>query len=452
MTAIKTLDQLKTLFRKFGVQVIYLKELSKKQDNTKNQIYLGTSLDRVSNLVPMKIGERGLSSSTKKTKSDTKARILEGLIDFSWIGRDEQLHHAPDTGIIFYHQFPEVRFSGFMQNCDNPLDSLRKENQAKYGKRLFLFGQTDQGKVVGLVLTQLEDPVVLGFPEFEKLAHIPILQVISAREANGKTPWDLLRGELEDIFDAGWHFSQSLKRGASRPEPFNAPQASGYTLEAILGVFRNSDKASDKHGYEIKALTKNATSLMTPTPDLGFQGRNTFKEFIEKYGRPSKTDPTKLNFNGTHKYGIPNEKTGFILDIHGYSLDGGFLVDPVRVSIVLLDPDKKEVVAGWSLVKFLQHWNKKHESAVYVPAERRDCTSNIKYKWEYRYGRTVYKCNGVGIERLLNAIIKREVVYDPGDTNKSGKQGKPKNRPQWRASNIKRAMSMLYKKVEVVAL
>jgi hypothetical protein len=57
--AINTLDQLKTLFRKFNVQVIYLKELSEKQDNTKNQIYLGTSLDRVSNLVPMKIGESG---------------------------------------------------------------------------------------------------------------------------------------------------------------------------------------------------------------------------------------------------------------------------------------------------------------------------------------------------------------------------------------------------------
>ena len=146
--AINTLDQLKTLFRKFNVQVIYLKELSEKQDNTKNQIYLGTSLDRVSNLVPMKIGERGLSSSTKKPKSDTKTRILEGLIDFSWIGRDEQLYHAPDTGIIFYHQFPEVRFSGFMHNCDSPQDSLRKENQAKYGKRLFLFGQTDHGKKV----------------------------------------------------------------------------------------------------------------------------------------------------------------------------------------------------------------------------------------------------------------------------------------------------------------
>jgi len=61
MTAIKTLEQLKTLFRKFGVQIIYLKELSKKQDNTKNQIYFGTSLNRVSNLVPKELVEMGES-------------------------------------------------------------------------------------------------------------------------------------------------------------------------------------------------------------------------------------------------------------------------------------------------------------------------------------------------------------------------------------------------------
>jgi hypothetical protein len=127
----KNLDQLKTLFRKFGVQVIYLKLLSKTQDNTKEQIYLGSSLDKVSNLVQMKIGERGLNSSTKKSKSDTKAQILEGLINFSWIERDEQQHPAPDKGVIFYHKFSEVRFLGFMHNFDNLLDSLRKENQAK---------------------------------------------------------------------------------------------------------------------------------------------------------------------------------------------------------------------------------------------------------------------------------------------------------------------------------
>jgi hypothetical protein len=162
MSAIKTLGQLKKLFRIFGVQVVYLKHLSKKQDNDKNQIYLGTSLNRVTNLTPMKIGERELSSSTQKRRSDTKARILEGSIDFLWIGRDGRMHPAPDTKIIFYHQYPEVRFSGFLENCDCPPDSLRKNNQAKYGKRLFFFGKTDQGKVAGLVLNQLEDPVVSG--------------------------------------------------------------------------------------------------------------------------------------------------------------------------------------------------------------------------------------------------------------------------------------------------
>ena len=42
---IKNLKELRDRFRLFGVDTIYIKRLSAKQDNDKNQIYLGSGLD-----------------------------------------------------------------------------------------------------------------------------------------------------------------------------------------------------------------------------------------------------------------------------------------------------------------------------------------------------------------------------------------------------------------------
>ena len=47
---IKNLKELRDRFRLFGVDTIYIKRLSAKQDNDKNQIYLGSGLDGVTNI------------------------------------------------------------------------------------------------------------------------------------------------------------------------------------------------------------------------------------------------------------------------------------------------------------------------------------------------------------------------------------------------------------------
>jgi hypothetical protein len=448
MTSINTLGQLKKLFWKSNVQVFYVKHLSKKQDNDKNQIYLGNSLGKLANLFPMKIREREFSSSTQKRKSNIKTKILEGSVDFFWIGRDSKLYPARDTKIIFYHQFPEVRMSGFLNNCSFGPDSLRRKQQAKYGKRILCFGVTNKGKVLGFVLTRHEDPVVYKFPTFDKVPNIPSLQIISASSSDSSTPWSLLKKELKSVFSAGWHKSQILKRGDSNPVPFNGTQGGGYTLESLLGISANSSKAPDKHGYEIKSFSMPRVSLMTPCPDIGFYGENTFDKFLKKYGKPRKKDPTIRGFVGTHKYEEKCKATGLVLKIRGYDIDNGFSKDPAKASIVLVDPENNKIAAGWSLSHFLQCWNKKHMAAVYVQSEKRNCLTSKKHKSEYRYGKVVYLCNGTGIERLLNAIIKKEVVYDPGDTNKSGRSEKPKARPQWRTHNLNRALPLLYDKVE----
>ena len=58
--------ELEDLFSKNGVSHIYVKELSKKQDNDKNQIYLGRALNKF----PGIFKERGPSNSKSKRKSE----------------------------------------------------------------------------------------------------------------------------------------------------------------------------------------------------------------------------------------------------------------------------------------------------------------------------------------------------------------------------------------------
>lgn len=83
---IATLAQLQALLRSQGVRTAYVKLLSPRQDNEKNQIYLGGGLDGVTNLFPAWIELRSASASLTKRKSAAGKPKLEAQIDFAWLG------------------------------------------------------------------------------------------------------------------------------------------------------------------------------------------------------------------------------------------------------------------------------------------------------------------------------------------------------------------------------
>jgi len=140
--SLSCVEEVKELFRRHSVKVIYLKELALKMDNDKNQIYLGKSLNEVSNIFPIEIDQRGVSSSIKKRGSKFGHPISEGNINFCWMNRSGSLFSAPHAKIIDYFQYPEIRFSGFLKNCEKAPPALRRKNQAQFGKRVILMGVT----------------------------------------------------------------------------------------------------------------------------------------------------------------------------------------------------------------------------------------------------------------------------------------------------------------------
>jgi hypothetical protein len=117
MPGVATLAQLQSLLAAEGVRTAYVKHLSPKQDNEKNQIYLGGGLDGVTNLFPARIEVRAASESIAKRKSKAGKPKLEALVDFAWLDAGGVRHDAPSTRIIDYFQYPEVRMSGFLKGC-----------------------------------------------------------------------------------------------------------------------------------------------------------------------------------------------------------------------------------------------------------------------------------------------------------------------------------------------
>ncbi|MHA3793031.1 MvaI/BcnI family restriction endonuclease [Sphingomonas sp. YL-JM2C] len=447
MAGLDTLERLRTLFRAEGVRVAYVKILSAKQDNSKNQIYLGSGLDGVTNLFPARIEARTASESLLKRRSVVGQPKLEAQIDFAWLGLNGHRYDAPNTRIIDYFQYPEVRMSGFLKDCAEGPRSLRRDEQAEFGQRILIMGTASDGKVVGIVLTERDDPLVSGFPELPLASSGGVLRILNIDADATTSPAELLRLEMTQIVRGGWHRSVINRRGVI--EPFPGPQGGGYTLEALLGVAANGNKAPDRHGFEIKSFSGSRISLMTPTPDRGFQGEHSFREFMDRYGYPGQKSDGSVRFTGLHRCGAVNERTGLAMRVAGYDRSSDSFGPPETVSVELWHPETGEVAAGWSLEKMANCWNAKHANALYITFHDRLAVDGSK---EYRYVPRWLTGKGTDVWRLLRAIDRGTIFYDPADTIYA--DGRPKVRSQWRinARDLPAAMNFLYAEAEIVTV
>lgn len=446
--AVRDISGLQRLFASHGVRTLYVKHLAPKQDNDKNQIYLGKGLDGILNLFPARIVERSASESIAKRRSSSGKPKLEALIDLAWMGHNGHLERVPGARIIDYFQYPEARLSGFLTGCDTAPDALRRTSLDKYGKRILALGTAPSGTVIGMVLTERDDPLVGSFPELPVLAAVPVFRALSTTDAAGVAPLDLLLSELRAIVAAGWHPSVILKPGALAPVPFKGNQGAGYTLEALLGVAANAAKEPDAHGYEIKSYRGSRISLMTPTPDGGYQGDHSFREFMARYGRPAVKEDGSRRFTGLHRVGKPCSSTGFELRVKGYDPASDNFDADAGIAAEMIDPATGDIVASWSLERLANSWNAKHASALYVFAEARDAAGEV----QYRYASEALVGEGTDVFRLLRAIHTGLVYYDPADSVYA--DGDQKVRPQWRMSsaNLERTMRKLYLEVRRVGL
>ena len=437
--SIKDFQELENLFSSFEVKRIFIKFLAPKQDNDKNQIYFGQgSNNSIFHLLPCTLKEGTQSESRLKRYSSMGKPKIEAEIDFHWIDDNNNLSKAPNAKLIYYFQYPEVRFSGFISNCSSPPDCLRRKNQHEYGQRILIIGINKTSQIIGKILNEKKDPLVNSFPELKQHSGVKIFysHIITKEQSKPKSASETLTDILSKNVVKTWHRSQTLRTVTEGPIPFKGNQGAGYTLEALLGIERNSSKTPDYLGIEIKSFSKSGKiSLMTPTADLGDECMMSFRHFMQKYGHESVKRDGSIRFTGMHKFGKKNKKTKLTMEVRGYDMSKDtFIGSDSDILVGLYDCSSDHLVSGWSFKKLFDNWNKKHAEAFYIEYKKRRTDPSYKnHDFEYLYtGRVIYGM-GTSINNYFKGICKGIIVYDPAHAIYADNTAK--QRPQWRVTS-----------------
>jgi len=388
-----------------GATRFYAKELAS-NDNGKNQIYLGPSFE-VLQLLPF--GEVHPSPKAPTT-------VLHAMVRFAWVDETGAIEPAPDTKLVLYPQYPEIRLSGFVKGCSRaPSSWLDPKQDGRSKGRTLLLGVKTSGEIIAHLATpgsQLSNSYEVAKGAFDKVGILTDISalLISKRPADEDAQ---LVERLAQVYRKGWIGAKRLVSGG-KIVPCNGTNCGGFTLEAELGVEENGDAEPDFLGWEIK---QHATSnylkhgsgpitLFTPEPDGGeyVQG---VAEFVEKYGRHTTRENISY-FQGIHYAGTPHDATNMRLEIIGFDFEAGKIAK-ADGRLALVSPEGVEA-ASWSFGKILQHWCRKHNKAAYVPAQVDSSTVPAKY----RYGKDVKLCRSTDATLLLQAVAEGHVYYDPG--------------------------------------
>ena len=413
------LARLRQMMAAHGVTQLLVKELAA-NDNSKNQPYLGGSLD-ILNILPM--GEIR-EETTPAGRSGLKAPL-----PFSWLRGDGTLTAAPNTQIILYPQYPEIRFSGFLKGTQGGPNALMTVRQAG---RLLFFGVTADRQIIGWVTAHdsalaREVRSLQGLERTGVFQHIPMEAVDLSRKR--------LLALLRDIHLRGWIASWRMGRHGERL-PCTSSQCGGYTLEAELGIIPNGRSEPDFEGWEVKGHSvanfastgSGQITLMTPEPTGGYYRTEGVEAFVRKYGYADTLGRAdRLNFGGVHVVGDAHPRTGLTMRFMGFDAEKGIISDP-KGGFALFDVNGEQA-AIWHFAGLLQHWNRKHAKAAYIPYRQQ-----LDPERRYSYGHTVRLCEQTDFTRFLKAMAAGTIVYDPGIKLENATVGTPrtKRRSQFR--------------------
>lgn len=429
------LKNLKSLFIDNGCQKIYVKKLSP-NDNSKNQVYFGGSFE-ILNILP-------ISEIKTEEAGDWNKERFKATINFSWIGEDGNLFPAPNSQLILYPKYPEVRFSGFLAKCENPPSELMTQRLAD---RLLFFAVAKNGTVLGFVAAPNSE-IADEFAKAKSVTEHGVFKVIELPQvANNRAK---LIGELLRIHELGWIKSKRLD-GQGNILPCEAPQCGGYTLEAELGITPNGYSEPDYLGWEVKQfgvtnfnnINSKVITLMTPEPTGGFYKKEGIPAFIKKYGYADVSGKAdRMNFGGVHKADIIHQRTNLELQLIGFDKELG-KIRSTDGRIALVDKNKNEA-ASWSFSSLLLHWNRKHNQACYVPS-----LSETENARRYKYGSKIILGTGTDFQLFLGEMATGNIYYDPG-IKMENVSTKPKVKPRSQFRIKSQHLPNLYKQNEIV--
>lgn len=424
-----------------GATRFYAKKLSP-NDNSKNQVYFGSGFS-VLHTIPHQSLYLDNSNIAKGKVARTKANVT-----FFWV--DEHGRYvAPNAQLILYPEYPEVRMSGFLKGCRHAPSQV--------------MASRDEGRVLFLGIAANGD--VLGYAAAPDDMLSKELYAIATHDASSifielflpdtkQNTRILLLEALKEICEKNWIASQKLgKDGVITP--YSARNGGGYTLEAELGISPNGYSEPDYLGWEIKQYgvndfrsfkPKSPVTLMTPEPTGGFYCDNGVPDFLRRFGYPDKSGKVdRINFGGIYTIGRTyHADTGLRLILDGYDQQSGKITD--MAGCIGLETQAGEIAASWGFNSILEHWNRKHAQAAYIPALFQTPPP------EYAFGCQVLLCEETDFLLFLKAIANGTISYDPAIKMEKASSPKPvtKRRSQFRIKHDN--LTSLYYKHETVDL
>lgn len=438
---VASLGQLLDLMRHHGATRIYAKKLAP-NDNSKNQVYLGGDFSAL-NIIP----HGNIHSDHARVAGAVRDRA-KAAVDFYWVDEAGR-HHAPNTGLILYPRYPEVRMSGFLLGCKAaPAYIMRIRDEG----RVLILGVTPQGEVLGYAAAA-DDPITAelnarDWPMVGVFLELPV----TLKQA--RSPKAQLLDELSRIYRLQWIASQKLAADGTKAH-YAARNGGGYTLEAELGITPNGYAEPDFMGWEVKQYgvsdfvtfkPKSPVTLMTPEPTGGIYRTEGITEFMKRFGYPDQAGkPDRFNFGGRYDCQRPaNHLTGLRMTLIGFDTVTGKITD-LDGGLALIDT-AEEIAASWTFKGMMTHWNRKHAQAAYVPSLFRTPPP------EYSYGPHVLLCEQTDFLLFLKAFAAGTVYYDPAVKIESASSNKPaiKRRSQFRVAHAE--LTRLYQRHENVKL
>lgn len=402
----------------------YAKRLAP-NDNSKNQVYLGGGFTAL-NIIPHGNVHADASDKAGSVRDRAKAQV-----NFSWV--DETGNHiAPNAQLILYPKYPEVRMSGFLQGCRKAPSAVMRSRAL--GRVLFL-GILPDRSVVGFAVFA-EHPLARELDTLKGVEEVGVfLNLSSVVTGDSDTKGQLLLA-LRRVHEKNWIGSQKIGPEGI-PVSYSAPNGGGYTLEAELGISPNGYAEPDYLGWEVKQFgvtnfetyrARSPVTLMTPEPTDGEYKNEGVAEFLRRYGYPDTNGvQDRINFGGVYRVGQEfHGSTGLALVLRGFDAESGKITD-MDGGIHLISKSDN-VAAEWGYSEIMDHWNRKHAQAVYVPSMSR------KPPPEYFFGGRITLCEQTDFLFFLSALASGKLYYDPGIKMEeaSSKTPKIKRRSQFR--------------------
>ena len=413
------INQVHDLLTNAGASSIWVKRLVA-NNNSKQQIYLAGD---PSDLSFLPLGNPSYTSA-KSQKKKAGNPVIQIPVTWQWVTPNGQFD-APDAKLCYYPQYPEVRFSGFLRGCKEAPNELLSETKRGHEENrcLFLGPVKDSAgevtRVVALVVGAVSPAAqyVLSMETFEAGRLCPIIYQ-SQRQYD---EFSVLEQALMNIVGRKiipWR----LRNDGTVEKPYTAPNAPGFTLEAELGVGENAIPGPDFDIWELKAIKQKSlerrynhkVTLFTPQPDVPATGRLSTVDFVLKYGHVHTTDddgnPTSYYFTSGDIQREGENKPGAKLELTLEGFTDAKHFDPNGM-IALYEKGTKNLAAGWSYLKLLGHWQRKHNRAAYVPYLREDKNGNTSVE----FGPLITLGISTSFGLFLQSFKDGKAVYDPGD-------------------------------------